>query len=130
MRSPLVLSFALYLWAGCDKGVQNPSTQFIVRVDSIAHTSFAALNDTIAIRFFGTIGPDGCFSFSHFETTNESLQLDITVWGDHQEATVCPAVMVYLDGKEYRFVAGQMGWFKINVHQPDAAIMRDSIIVK
>jgi hypothetical protein len=130
MKAPIALIFFLQLLLSCDKAVDNLPTQFIVRVDSIAHNSFAASNDTVSIRFYGTIGPDGCYAFSHFESTREPLQLDLTVWGQHDQASVCPAVMVYLGGKEYRFVPGSMGWFKINVHQPDSSVIRDSIIVK
>ena len=130
MRSSLVPFLAIVMIVNCNKGVESPLTQFVVRVDSIARTSFAASNDTIAVRFFGTIGSDGCHSFSHFETTTQLLQLDVTVWGQRKEASACPAVMVYLEGREYKFVPGQMGWFRINVHQPDGSVIRDSIIVK
>ena len=130
MKISFVLVLAIIMLADCDQGVENAPTQFVVRVDSIAHTSFAASNDTIAVRFFGTIGSDGCFSFSHFETTRQPLQLDVTVWGQRSTASACPAVMVYLDGREYKFFLGEMGWFKINVHQPDGSVVKDSIIVK
>ena len=130
MKIPLVPLLAIILLASCDKPVDNGPTQFIVRVDSIAHTSYAASNDSITVQFFGTIGSDGCCSFSHFETTRQPLQLDVTVWGQRTAAIACPAVMVYLNGKEYKFFLGEMGWFKINIHQPDGSVMRDSIFVK
>ncbi len=130
MKSSICIIATTFFLLGCDKGVENTSSEFIVRVDSISHTSFAALNDTIAIRFFGTIGPDGCYSFSHFQTATEASSLDITAYGQHKLASVCPQVMVYLAGKEYRFTPAQMGWLKINVHQPDNTVLRDSIIVK
>ena len=130
MKIPLVPILAIVMLTSCDKGVENGSTEFVVKVDSIAHTSFAASNDTMTVQFFGTIGPDGCFSFSHFETTRQPLQLDVTVWGQRTAASAFPAVMVYLDGREYKFALGEMGWFKINVHQPDGSVMRDSIMIK
>ena len=130
MKIALVPILAVIIFASCNKGVENGSTEFVVRVDSLSHTSFAASNDTITLRFFGTIGPDGCCSFSHFQTTRQPLQLDLTVWGQRTAAEACPAVMVYLNGKEYKFFLGEMGWFKINIHQPDASVIRDSIIVK
>jgi hypothetical protein len=137
MRTSIFSLFLLLLTlvAGChDLG--EPSTtetglgQFIVKVDSMSHPSFAATGDTITIRVFGTIGLDGCHSFSHFEDTKQPLQLDLTVWGQVSAATGCPDVMVYLEGKEYKMVATQQGWLAINVHQPDGNVMRDSIIVK
>jgi hypothetical protein len=130
MKSLIVAICAVTMLANCNKGVESQFTPFVVKVDSIAHTSFAASNDTIVVRFFGTIGNDGCHSFSHFETARQALQLDVTVWGQRQEASACPAVMVYLEGREYKFVPAQMGWLKIIVHQPDGSAIKDSIIVK
>jgi hypothetical protein len=130
MKSLIVAIFAVTMLANCNEGVESQFTRFVVRVDSIAHTSFAASNDTIGVRFFGTIGNDGCHSFSHFETARQALRLDVTVWGQRQEASACPGVMVYLEGKEYKFVPAQMGWLKIIVHQPDGSVIKDSIIVK
>lgn len=130
MKGSLFCIAVVLLFLCCDSGIEGGFTQFVVRVDSVAHAPFAASNDTLTLLFFGTIGSDGCCSFSHFETTTQPLQLDITVWGQHRNAGVCPAVMVYLDGKEYRFVAGHMGWFVINVHQPDNSVLRDSILIK
>ena len=130
MKSSTCIIATAFFLLGCDKGVEYASSKFIVRVDSLSHVAFAALNDTIAIRFFGTIGPDGCYSFSHFETATHTSALDITVYGQHQEASVCPQVMVYLAGREFRFIPAQMGWLKVNVHQPDNSVLRDSIIVK
>ncbi len=58
------------------------------------------------------------------------MRLDLTAWGQVSAAAVCPAVMVYLTGREYKMVATQQGWLSINIHQPDGSILRDSIIVK
>ena len=120
----------LMFFASCQKSVDNKTTEFIVRVDSVVHPSFAASNDTIPVRFFGTIGNDGCCSFSHFAVDRATVQLDITVWGQRSNSLACPAVMVYLDGRHYDFVPGQLGWFKIIVHQPDGSTIKDSVIVK
>ncbi len=130
MKGLVAFFLAVILFFSCQKSVDNPMTEFVVRVDSVVHATFAASNDTIPLRFFGTIGPDGCHSFSHFAVERSTLQLDITVWGQRSNALACPLVMVYLDGRHYDFVPGQMGWFKFNVHQPDGSIIRDSILVK
>jgi hypothetical protein len=127
----LLLAFV----AGCQDLAQPSTTdtgpvEFIVRVDSMSHPSFAATTDTITIRLFGTVGPDGCHSFSHFEDTWQPLRLDLTVWGQVSAAAGCPDVMVYLNGKEYKLVATQQGWLSINIQQPDGSILTDFIIVK
>jgi hypothetical protein len=124
---PLITVIAV---ASCSTEPNTEPAQFIVKVDSMTHPSFAATSDTITIGLFGTIGSDGCHSFSHFEATRQPLRLDLTVWGQVSAATACPAVMVYLNGKEYKLVATQQGWLSMNIHQPDGSILRDSIIVK
>jgi hypothetical protein len=126
----LVPLIAVLVVASCSTETETGLGQFLVKVDSMSHPSFAATSDTITIRLFGTVGPDGCHSFSHFEATRQPLRLDLTVWGQVSAATACPAVMVYLNGKKYKLVATQQGWLSINVHQPDGSILRDSIIVK
>ena len=130
MRGLAGFVITVALFVSCQNLVENATTEFMIRVDNVVHPSFAASNDSISLRFFGTIGPDGCHSFSHFGVDRSTLQLDITVWGQRSTASACPAVMVYLGGRQYAFVPGQMGWFKIIVHQPDGSIIRDSIIVK
>jgi hypothetical protein len=126
----LLSLIAVITVAGCATEPNKGNAQFIVKVDSMTHPSFAVTADTITIRLFGTIGPDGCHLFSHFEERRQPLRLDLTVWGQVSSATVCPAMMVYLNGMEHKLVATQQGWLSINIHQPDGGILTDSIIVK
>jgi hypothetical protein len=117
------------LMVSCSTEEETAPTLFTVKVDSLQHPSSVALNDTIAVHLFGTIGGDGCHSFSHFQDTKQSLQVDLTVWGKRTPADVCPAVMVYLDGREYTVIASQRGMLYINVHQPDGSTLVDSVQV-
>ena len=120
------------LWAviGCTTEPDQKKTLFIVKIDSLNHTPFVGLGDTLSIKLFGTVGTDGCHSFSHFEDLQQPLQLDLTVWGQKTSSEVCPTVMVYLNGKEFKSVATQQGWYRINIHQPDGSFLKDSIIIK
>ena len=131
-----ILAFVLLIVAavaGCDP-VSNDtlvtSTPFIIRVDSITHTPFAALSDTIRVKLYGTVGFDGCHSFLRLDTAQAPLQFDITAWGSRSSATVCPMNVPVLGGLETKTVATQMGWFRIIVHQPDGTTLRDSLIIK
>lgn len=115
---------------GCGTEQSREPFLFAVHVDSIAHAPSVLLDDTIAIKMYGTIGTNGCYSFSYFDDTLEPLRLDLTVVGERSASTVCAEVMVYLDGKEYRCVARQKGWFTINIRQPDESNLRDSVLVE
>lgn len=101
---------------------------FVIKIDSLNHPVSVAVNDTITFELFGTIGSNGCYSFSHFEDEIEPLSVDLTVWGNLPTSDVCPAVMVYLH-KKYKAMAIQKGTFVIRIQQPDDSILLDSVIV-
>ena len=106
------------------------TSQYMVKVDSLFRTAFGATGDTLTLKLYGTIGSDGCCSFSRFDETKQPLRLDLSVWGQRSSADACPAVMVYLNGKEYRVIATQQGWYSINIHQPGGSLLIDSILIK
>jgi hypothetical protein len=124
----------LALFSGCKEkavDIDNHScTEYRVQVDSISHLSYGATGDTLVLKFYGTVGTDGCCSFSRFEATEQPLQLDLALWGARSNSEVCPCVMVYLNGRQYKARLNQQGWYKIYVHQPDGTLLRDSVIVK
>lgn len=125
-----ILFCSACILCACSTEPNNEQYLFIVQVDSIAHPQSVLLHDTITIQFYGTIGYNGCYSFSYFDASLEPLKLDIAVIGELSNDNVCPSVMVYLDGKEYKCEAKQKGWFKINIRQPDNSFLRDSLLVK
>jgi hypothetical protein len=125
---PLLTS--LIICIGCSTEPNKSPELFKVKVDSISHTPFGAMSDTLVVKVYGTIGNDGCCSFSRFEDIKQPLQLDLTVWGQRSSSVACPAVMVYLDGRDYKWIATQQGWFTINIHQPDNTLLKDSIVIK
>ncbi len=125
-----IILFAIVTLYSCSTEPSREPFLFVVQVDSIAHPQSVLLNDTIAIKLYGTIGTNGCYSFSYFDDKLQPLQLDLTVVGERSASTVCTAVMVYLDGKEYKCAAKQKGWFLINIRQPDESRLRDSVLVE
>lgn len=128
----LFITFIFFslLYLACSTEPNRESYMYIVYVDSIAHPQSVALNDSITIQLYGTIGTDGCSSFSYFDAAVLPLQLDLKVIAERSASDICPAVMVYLDGKEYKCKATQSGWFKIYIHQPDKTVLQDSVLVQ
>lgn len=117
---------------GCSQS-EGPSidpVMFQIKIDSLAHPATIVLGDTADIRFFGTVGPDGCHSFSHFLVIRQPTAVNFVVWGKRSLANACPAVMVYLDGNTYRYVPSQRGILQIAVHQPDGSTLKDSLLVE
>lgn len=112
---------------------QGPETDpviFQVKVDSLAHAATITLGDTADMKFFGVIGNDGCYSFSHFLVIRQPASVDFAVWGKRSPANACPAVMVYLNGNTYRYIPSQRGMLQISVHQPDGSMLKDSLLVE
>lgn len=127
---PSIVVVAAFLLLSCGTEPSREPYLFVVQVDSIAHAPSVLLNDTITIKLYGTVGTNGCYSFSYFDDKLQQRQLDLTVVGERSASTVCADVMVYLDGKEYRCIAQQKGWFSISIRQPDESRLRDSVLVE
>lgn len=102
-----------------------------IMVDEIDSPETVAVNDTIAFRLYGTVGNDGCYSFSHFEDYKQNMAVDLTLWGKHDATSgTCTQAVVFLNGREYPAIPSQQGIFYINIHQPDGTTLRDSVIVE
>jgi hypothetical protein len=130
MKKLVFVIIFLMTFIGCrTEPNDNAITNYVVKVDSLAHSTALTKNDTIKIKLYGIVGPNGCHAFSHFEEITQPLQLDLTVWGARSSSEVCTTVMVDLNGKEYKTLAIQSGLYKINIHQPDGSVLRDSLIV-
>jgi hypothetical protein len=126
-----IIAFILLSQYSCTTEPENDYTYFKIMVDSLSHPDTISVNDTLKIKFYGTVGPDGCHSFSHFENRKSTNELEITVWGSKPNfETVCPTVIVYLDGKECKTVLNQIGIFQIKVNQPGNSFLIDSVYVQ
>ena len=110
----------------------NPRyTNFIIKVDKISVPDTISINDSLSINFWGLIGYDGCHQFKEFETRLIGNDLHMTLWGTKPNfETACPAVIVYLDGKEYKSTFEQIGNYEIIIHQPDNSLLIESLVVR
>jgi hypothetical protein len=121
MTSSVILS--------CSTDANSGSDIFIIKVDSIRLPRAVMLGDTLNIRFYGTIGSNGNYSFDRFESSMENTTLNVTAWGKVVHNDVATQVMVYLDGKTYAFVPTRTGAYRISIHQPDASTLEDTVLV-
>lgn len=126
----LLLTIPFGIFFSCSTEPAKEYIYYLVRVDSLRHPQSVSLNDSITIKLYGVIGNDGCHSFSHFESQTHPLELDLKVWGKVGSlGSACPAVMVLLGGKEYKFASKERGTLRIKIQQPDGSMLRDSVIV-
>jgi hypothetical protein len=126
-----IFASVLLLIYACSTEPENDYTYFKIMVDSLCHQDTISVNDTLKIKFYGFVGPDGCHEFSHFEEHKISYNLELTVWGSKPNfQTLCPEVLVYLNGEEYKTVLNQIGNYLIKINQPDNSFLLDSVYVQ
>ncbi len=128
----LIALIALACFTGCEEEKGQQYDYYRISVDSIEVPDTATAQKTFSVRFYGTVGEDGCHSFSHFNTQRSPGNLDIEVVG--QVATgddlACPDEMVYLDGEPLEMSVSEPGEFTIKVFQPNNTIFRRVIQIE
>ena len=120
----LLLSLTLF---NCKK--KDTETQFVIKVDSIQLADTVEVGTALRIEFFGTIGPNGCYSFSHDETDFVQTTVSIKLWGKNSGAGDCPAVIVKLDGMYMDVNFNSSGTYTIQIVQPDNSKLLKTVVV-
>ncbi len=114
---------------GCD--LFQHTSHFIIRVDSIVAPRNVARTDTLRVRFYGSVGPDGCWSLDSVERQTTSSTLDVTFRGAHDERSgiECTQMLVYLDHGE-QVAPPLTGPFIITAHEPDGSRLTRTVTVQ
>jgi hypothetical protein len=104
--------------------------EFLIKVDSIHLADTTTSNTPFDIEFFGTIGWDGCYSFSGFNQTFNNNDIIIEALGSYDNKDrKCPSVMVSLDGHKLNATIPHPGIYNIKVAQPDNSSLVKQITV-
>lgn len=122
----LLLLFSLFL-VNCNK---DKETKFVIKVDSIHIADTIKLSETLRIEFFGTIGNNGCYDFSHDETNFEGTTISIKLWGKNSGSDDCPNVIVKLDGTYYDINFNAAGSYIVEIIQPDNSKITNTVVVE
>ncbi|MCK4700212.1 MAG: hypothetical protein KAT38_07750 [Bacteroidales bacterium] len=104
-------------------------TYFLVEVDSIILPDTITITDTLHISFYGTIGTNNCYSFSHFYPQTDEDTINIEVWGKLAPGENCDSGLVYLEGEQLNIVNFDEGTFFVHVYQPNGGLLTDSLSV-
>jgi len=115
-----ILVIAAYSFS-CSKADPTAETQeFVIKVDSIQLPDSVAINQQFDVKFFGTIGSNGCYSFADFIASEDSTSLSLMLKGHHEvsENQVCSQVMVMLNGKVYSHKFPVAGQYRIRIINP------------
>lgn len=127
----ITIILATTLCNTCEK-ITDPisDSYFRIYVDSLHVTETVSLSDTVICRFWGYIGPNLCYQFSHFEVEHNSGNVNYKLWGFNTGAEICATAISSLNGKEYKFIAEHQGKIIINVLQPDNSVLKDSVLIQ
>ncbi len=121
----------MILFTGCVKfdEEEEQDIYFIVEVDSISLADTITTADTLFISFYGTIGDNSCYSFSHFYPQTNVDTINVEVWGKLAPGENCDSVIVYLDGEQLKILNFDEGTYFVHVKQPDGSLLIDSLAV-
>ncbi len=124
---------AFSFW-GCNpnnKDIPN-YTEFMMQIDSIQHPTIIPLGRNLDIKFYGTIGPDGCYTFSRFDPKldENNKVISVTAYGKHSDETVCDQSISYLEGATLSVSQLDTGRYIIHVFQPVPPDIYDTVYVR
>ena len=121
----------MILFTGCVKfdEEEEQDTYFIVEVDSINLADTISTADTLSISFYGTVGNNSCYSFSHFYPQTNVDTINVEVWGKLAPGENCDSVIVYLEGEQLKIINFDEGTYFVHVKQPGGGLLTDSLTV-
>jgi len=127
----MMVLFAFSFWGCNPNNTDIPNyTTFVMRIDSIRHPSSIFMERNLTIQFYGTIGPDGCYTFSHFSPSMKNKNINVTVYGRHVDETTCNDAISYLNGATLDVAKLDTGMYIIHVIQPSPPDIFDTVYVK
>ncbi len=123
---------ALFFFGSCkqDDWDVPQYKEFVMQIDSIQMPSALKLGQSLKIKFYGTIGPDGCYVFSRFAPKTQGKGITITVYGKHEEKSVCPQVISRLEGGLLEVNLLDTGRYVVHVSNPNPPDIFDTVTVK
>lgn len=132
--------FKQVLFAGCvifsvfscgifDRNDDDNDT-FLIQVDSIHVPESIVLGDTIDISFFGLIGLNGCYYFSHFEEFEADNSIEIEARGGHTPGQFCTDEVIMLDGRTHHYSPETPGTKMIRVLRPEGGPLEQTVEVE
>lgn len=126
------LSLLTLTWAGCKKDSGPKVEEFIIQIDSIVHPDTINFGQDLSIKFYGLVGPDGCYAFDKLvpEYSSELNELATECWGIHTFNDVCTQALVYMNGQELLVSDIPAGNLIIKGVQPDGSAISQNVYIK
>jgi len=130
----IILGLFAISWSGCKSNDVSPE-EFIIQIDSIVHADTITFGETLSIKFYGEVGPNGCYSFGrlsaeYIPAENANDELLITSYGNKSNAATCPEGIVYMNGDELIVSDIPAGNLDVKAMQPDGSAITQHVFIK
>jgi hypothetical protein len=134
---PNLISVFVYLTltsiflSGCFIFEPDEYTYYRIRIDSMYAPDSIPSTSNLEIRFWGYIGDDSCYSFSHFQALQQQNELDVTLWSKHHYVyrQTCPSANIRIENVVFRVFGLSPPSMRIRVHQPNGDILVRDVVV-
>lgn len=115
--------------SGSTSGVEADTV--VADVDSIDLPEQISPSDTLTVRFSGTVGPNGCYSFDRFDVKRTSGRLTITpmVQDRTGDDVMCSMAIVPLDETYRAAPPFTEGSWTVTVPQPEGKNVSSTVEV-
>jgi len=133
ITSLILLIITLSFLSSCEKDNLDGYETFTIKIDSIQVPQNIHTVEPFDIKFFGVIGPNGCYEFYKFKTGISNDVIKVKVLGKvktSEKTGNCPAVMMYLNGEVLTQYVEMPGYYLIKIEQPDGDFLEKEIFVK
>ncbi|MFC2104909.1 hypothetical protein ACFLS4_06110 [Bacteroidota bacterium] len=125
------LLLVIGLFVSCEENDKTEYKSYIIQIDSVEVSNNVVANIPVDIYFYGTVGTDGCYKFSHFKTDKLNNEILVECSGKQNVTSgACPTVMVYLNGEKLSYLFEETGNYLIRIKQPDNSFLEKEIIVE
>ena len=121
----IALVWATLAWmVGCDLGEDPETIRYVARVDSVRFAGQPAPSDTLRLRLFASLGPDGCHQLEEISAQKSPGRVDLTVYGVRTSDGFCMPLPARLDDWAFTVPPPFSETLLLVVHQPDGSELR------
>ena len=98
----------------------------------MVHPDTINFGEDLSIKFYGVVGPNGCYAFDEFvvEYFIEANELAVESWGIHTFNDVCTDAEVYMNGRELLVSEIPAGDLIIVAVQPDGTNISQNVYIR
>ena len=128
----VMIGLTVIIWSGCKKDDGPKIEIFIIQIDSMVHPDTINFGEDLSIKFYGVVGPNGCYAFDELvaEYSSDVNELAIESLGIHTFKDVCTDAEVYMNGRELLVSDIPVGDLTIVAVQPDGPNISQNVYIK